>query len=266
MGIRERKNHAVILALVVSPLLLAGSCRNRQEDRTAAGPGKAEERQAAAPSGEAKEPPGEPAPEKAEESVPHAEEAMNENYEITPEEKKLLMQLARDAVKAAVDGKSFEPPEPASALLKKDGAAFVTLKKKGELRGCIGHIIAHMPLYKCVASVARSAALEDPRFPAVTPKEYEELHFEISVLTPPEEVKDPEEIEVGKDGVILTYGDPMYQGVFLPQVPTEQGWDRTEYLDHLCFKAGVMRKGCWKDSQAVLKKFQAVVWEEEDVE
>jgi len=193
-------------------------------------------------------------------------EKKEKKYELSLEEKKYLMKLAKDSVYHAVTGKKFIPPEPPAEMkiLKEKGAAFVTLKKNGELRGCIGHIIAMKPLYQCVAEVAKSAALQDPRFPPVTESEYPSLHFEISVLTPPQEVNDPNEIIIGKDGVILDYGG-MYHGVFLPQVPVEQGWNLIEYLDNLCYKAGVFRKGCWKDKNARLSKFQATVWEEEDV-
>jgi AmmeMemoRadiSam system protein A len=252
--------HAAVALLLTFPLLAAGSCRGRS-------PGPEPQARTTPPPAEGlSEESGDDMEAGAAEAKEDkkAEVTMTDKYEITPEEKKWLMKLAKDAVKAAVEGKKFDPPEPATQLLKDKGAAFVTLRKKEQLRGCIGHIIAHMPLYKCVASVARSAALEDPRFSPVSPAEYDSLHFEISVLTPPEDVKDPEEIVVGQDGVIINYGG-MYQGVFLPQVPTEQGWDRIEYLDNLCYKAGVMKKGCWKEPQAALRKFQAVVWEEEDV-
>jgi len=254
-----RRLRPAVLVLLLAPALIAGSCRNQGGGSTkpapqtgAGGPGEAAQGQE----------PGEP---EAATNTNEAEGTMTAKHTITLEEKKWLMKLAKDAVWAAVNGKAFEPPEPPTAFLKDKGAAFVTLRKDEDLRGCIGHIIAMMPLFECVASVARSAALEDPRFPEVTPDEYKQLHFEISVLTPPEDVKNPEEIVVGKDGVIINYGG-MYQGVFLPQVPTEQGWDRVEYLDNLCYKAGVMKKGCWKDSEAALRKFQAIVWEQEDVE
>jgi AmmeMemoRadiSam system protein A len=247
---------------LLTPLLMAGSCRNRDKSTAEQGIAAVQPTQGKA----AEKGGGEALPEAEKESpkTGKVEEVMDKKYEFSLEEKKWLMKLAKDAVKAAVNGKPFDPPEPPTQILKEKGAAFVTLRENGELRGCIGHIIAMKPLYKCIAEVARSAALEDPRFPDVTPKEYDSLHFEISVLTPPQEVKDPKEIVVGKDGVLLDYGR-MYHGVFLPQVPTEQGWDLVEYLDNLCYKAGLYKKGCWKDPEASLSKFQAVVWEEEDV-
>jgi AmmeMemoRadiSam system protein A len=191
---------------------------------------------------------------------------MGTDYSFTTEQKSWMMRIARQSASAAAAGKEYEPPEPDASwkLLRDDGAAFVTLRRKadGSLRGCIGHIVARIPLYRCIAEMARSAAIHDTRFSPVTPSELPGLHFEISVLTPLEPVGDPGEIEVGRDGVVLKLG--YNQGVFLPQVPVEQGWDRTTYLDQLCYKAGIARTGCWKDSRAELQKFQAIVWEEED--
>ena len=256
---KEACNLVLFFIIGLSPLLLAASCKNSSKPVSGDESGVPAAKEETAPKKEAV------AKEEKEKPTDKVEEPMGEKYELTREEKKWLMQLAKDAVKAAADGKKFDPPDPPTETLKQNGAAFVTLRKQGKLRGCIGHIIAQVPLYECIASVARSAALEDHRFSPVTASEYASLHFEISVLTPPEEVKDPEGIVVGTDGVIISYGG-FQQGVFLPQVPTEQGWDRTQYLDNLCYKAGVMHKGCWKEPKAVLKKFQALVWEEEDVE
>jgi len=255
---RDFKIHFLFVIILLTTMLLAGSCKKRSESRV-------NEAETVEHSGDEETEIAVSSTGGTENKTKKAEGTMSEKYEVTLEEKKWLMTLARDAVKAAVNGQKFDPPEPPTQLLKNDGAAFVTLRKDKQLRGCIGHIIANMPLYKCVASVARSAALEDPRFSAVSSAEYDSLHFEISVLTPPQDVKDPKKIVVGEDGVIINYGGLMHQGVFLPQVPIEQGWDLVEYLDNLCYKAGVMKKGCWKDPEAKLRKFQAVVWEEEDL-
>jgi AmmeMemoRadiSam system protein A len=194
------------------------------------------------------------------------ETTMSSDYSFTEEQKSWMMKLARESVTAAAEGRDFTPPEPDASwkLLHDDGAAFVTLRRRsdGSLRGCIGHIIARVPLHECIAEMGRAAAIHDSRFSPVTPSELGDIHLEISVLTPLQPVADPEEIVVGKDGVVLRHG--YHQGVFLPQVPVEQGWDRKAYLDNLCYKAGMMREGCWKDDQAELEKFQAIVWEEED--
>jgi len=194
------------------------------------------------------------------------ETTMRSDYSFTDEQKAWMMKVARESASASAAGKEYTPPEPDASwtLLRDKGAAFVTLRRRsdGSLRGCIGHIIARIPLYECIAEMGRAAAVHDSRFSPVTPSELDGIHIEISVLTPLERVKDPEEIVVGKDGVVLKHG--YHQGVFLPQVPVEQGWDRTAYLDNLCYKAGMARQGCWKDEQAVLDKFQAIIWEEED--
>jgi AmmeMemoRadiSam system protein A len=230
-------------------VILACGCRGKTE-RGPAGSG-AEETGAVEPSqsGRAKE------------------VAMSADYSFTDEQKAWLMKVAMQSAAAAAAGKDYDPPEPDASwtLVQGKGAAFVTLRRRSDdsLRGCIGHIIARVPLYECVAEMARAAAIHDSRFSPVTPSELEGIHFEISVLTPLQRVQDPEEIVVGKDGVVLKHG--YHQGVFLPQVPVEQGWDRTMYLDQLCAKAGLYRAGCWKDEQAQLEKFQAIIWEEEDV-
>ncbi|MEM4272580.1 MAG: TIGR00296 family protein [Candidatus Bilamarchaeaceae archaeon] len=142
---------------------------------------------------------------------------------------------------------------------------FVTLKKRGELRGCIGFPLPMFPLGKAVVKSALAAAFEDFRFSPLSREELKDLEIEISVLTVPERisVKKPEEylkkIKIGRDGLIIEYGP--YSGLLLPQVPVEQKWKAEEYLDHLCMKAG-MPPGTWKQPGVVLKSFQAEIFEE----
>jgi hypothetical protein len=177
-----------------------------------------------------------------------------------PAERQELMTLAKRAVDAAARGQDFEPPQPSAKLLAEPGAAFVTLKKRGQLRGCIGHVIARVPLYRCVADVARSAAIHDTRFSPVTPDELPELSFEISVLTAPEPIR-PEDVVVGRDGLIMSRGGRS--GLLLPQVPVEWGWEREEFLEHTCRKAG-LPVGCWKDPETTIQAFRAIVWGEDE--
>jgi hypothetical protein len=172
-----------------------------------------------------------------------------------------LMALAKRAVEAAAKGESFSPPTPASAVLAEPGAAFVTLKKAGDLRGCIGHVIARMPLYKCVAEVARAAAVQDSRFDPVRPAELPELSYEISVLTAPEPTT-PDRVVVGRDGLIMSRGGAS--GLLLPQVPGEWGWNKEEFLMHTCRKAG-LPFDCWKDPTTRIESFRAIVWGESDL-
>lgn len=190
--------------------------------------------------------------------------AAGEATMFTREERQTLLDIAKAAVRAAVRGESYRPPEPAAEALRAPGAAFVTLRKHGDLRGCIGHVVATLPLYRCVAEVAEAAATQDYRFDPVTPQELEQLTFEISVLTPPEVVTDPTTIRVGRDGLIVSRG--RNRGLLLPQVPEEQGWNREQFLDGTCRKAG-LPAGCWRDPETRLERFQAVVWGEnlEDV-
>jgi AmmeMemoRadiSam system protein A/AmmeMemoRadiSam system protein B len=176
------------------------------------------------------------------------------------EERAELMRIAREAVRAAVRGERYRPDPPASPALTADGAAFVTLKEHGELRGCIGHVIATEPLYLCVAEVAASAAVQDPRFPAVSEEELRELTYDISVLTAPTPVEDPETVVVGRDGLIMSRGGR--RGLLLPQVPVEQGWTRAQFLDGTCRKAG-LPAGCWRDPSVRVERFQAIVWGED---
>lgn len=171
-------------------------------------------------------------------------------------QKEELLKLSRVTLEAFVRGKKV-PPLPVDAALKKDGAAFVTLRKRGELRGCIGQIIARMPLDECIRDMTISAASEDPRFPPVKADELKDIDIEISVLTPPKPMDDPMSVRVGTDGLIISKG--FNRGVLLPQVPIEQGWNKNQYLEGICHKAG-MAPSCWKD--ASLSRFQAIVFGE----
>jgi AmmeMemoRadiSam system protein A len=142
------------------------------------------------------------------------------------------------------------------ALMEKKGA-FVTLKKGGQLRGCIGHIKGVKPLYRIVREMAVAAAFHDPRFNPVTEAELPELEIEISVLTPLRQITDVEEIEVGKHGILIEKG--VQSGLLLPQVATEYGWDRKTFLEHTCRKAG-LSTDAWKDKETRICTFCAEVF------
>ena len=157
---------------------------------------------------------------------------------ITDDQKQALVNVARAAVRAAVTGHTggaadvIPDPPPASG-------AFVTLKKRGHLRGCIGTLECRHPLQEEVARVAVSAAREDPRFDPVHPSELDELEVEVSVLAPLEEIdpRDPEAIVIGRHGLVVEQG--WHRGLLLPQVAPEWGWNRDEFLAHTCRKAGL---------------------------
>ncbi len=178
---------------------------------------------------------------------------------LTQEEQATLLSIARETLQQYLIDKTVPQYQPSEPALKQSGGAFVTLKKKGELRGCIGHMWSNEELYRTVQEVAVAAATEDPRFPAVGKDELGETEIEISVLYPLQYVHAIEEIEVGRDGLYIVLGP--YSGVLLPQVATEWGWDRDEFLRQVCFKAG-LPADAWKKG-AMLYRFAAQVFEED---
>lgn len=172
---------------------------------------------------------------------------------------KELLQLARRVLEDHLQGKEIKTIQSTSSALQEPVGAFVTLHKKGELRGCIGHLVAEGPLYETVKEMAVAAATQDYRFPPVSFEELQEIDIEISVLSPFREVKDVHEIEVGRHGLMMTRGG--HRGLLLPQVATEYGWDRETFLAHTCFKAG-LPPDAWKDPQTKIEIFSAQVFGE----
>ena len=177
--------------------------------------------------------------------------------------RKQLLKIARLTVEEYVkNGVLPQLKEPSDPQLLEHRGAFVTLTKQGALRGCIGTFFADKPLYLVVRDMAKAAATEDPRFAPVVAEEIPELDIEISALTPLRTIKDPEEIEVGRHGIYIIQGP--YRGVLLPQVATEYGWNKWEFLDQTCWKAG-LNPGCWKDPQTTIKVFEAEVFDEKEL-
>jgi AmmeMemoRadiSam system protein A len=156
--------------------------------------------------------------------------------QLTDAEKDRLLELARTALEEAVRvGRVSGVAEPAEALRTPCGA-FVTLTRGQRLRGCIGHIEALKPLYVTVRECARAAALDDPRFDPVTPAELPSLQVEISILSPLLDVV-PQQVEVGRHGLLISRGGR--RGLLLPQVAVEWNWDRKQFLEETCLKAGL---------------------------
>ncbi len=185
--------------------------------------------------------------------------------ELTLDEKKALMKIARNSIKALFydDVNPIDENEIKKfpALQTKAGA-FVTLTEEKRLRGCIGYIIADKPLYETVSEAAVQAATHDPRFPALTKEEYDKIDLEISVLSVPFPMNSYDDIVVGKHGLILTEG--FNRGLLLPQVPIEHNMNKEEYLTALCHKAG-LRGDAWKEKQLNLEAFTANVFSEKDL-
>ncbi len=183
------------------------------------------------------------------------------NLGLTDEEKIYLLRLAREVVSKKVHGANPDIPEPPTEKLREKRGAFVTLNKFGQLRGCIGYIEAVKPLYLTIADMAESAAFRDPRFPPVTADEVPDLGIEISVLTPLRPIESTDEIQVGRHGILVRQG--FYQGLLLPQVATEYGWDRETFLTQTCHKAG-LPGDCWKDPETEILIFSADIFSEDD--
>jgi AmmeMemoRadiSam system protein A len=176
---------------------------------------------------------------------------------IGKEERKRLIEIAGESISSyLLTGKRLEPRSEVGALSQKRGA-FVTIKESGELRGCIGQIQSTRPLYLTVADMAVEAAFHDPRFEPLDENELPGLEIEISVLSPLERVKNISEIVVGEHGLLIQ--KDFHSGLYLPQVATENNWGLSEFLEHLCLKAG-LPKGSWRDAD--LSKFTAEVFGE----
>ena len=176
--------------------------------------------------------------------------------EYSPDERSLLLQLAHESILSALEQReiSLDPP---SVHLAEARGAFTTLYLRDELRGCVGFVLPVSSVYRAVADTARAAAFSDPRFGPVTIEEARQLKIELSILSPPRAI-DPEAIEIGRDGLIVSMGGQ--RGLLLPQVPIEHNWDRERFLEQTCRKAGLPRDA-WKTG-AILEAFTAEVFGE----
>jgi AmmeMemoRadiSam system protein A len=177
---------------------------------------------------------------------------------LTEDQEKSLLQLARQAITHYLEKGSPPEFETDDKTFKQKRGAFVTIKVKDQLRGCIGYPIPYKPLFETIVEVAISAATNDFRFPSLEKKELPVTKIEISVLSLPKVVKDISEIEVGKHGLIISDGHS--RGLLLPQVPLEWGWDRETFLNHTCMKAG-LDEDAWKRG-AQIEIFSAQVFSE----
>ncbi len=193
------------------------------------------------------------------------------SFELTDEEGKFLIHLARTTVKIYLEnGEKIGSPKETPKKFFEHCGVFVTISNlrrgKKELRGCIGYPYPTSPLVEAVIDSAINAATQDPRFEPLSLDELGKVVFEISVLTPPEavEVANPKEylseIKVGEDGLIVEKG--YHKGLLLPQVPVEWGWCEEEFLCQCCVKAGVPMDS-WLTKGVKIYKFKAIVFEEE---
>jgi hypothetical protein len=178
---------------------------------------------------------------------------------LSGKEQEILLSVARKAIEEYVRNGTVPPAHMKEMKLLEKRGAFVTLTKNGSLRGCIGYIQPVAPLYKAVADMAVAASTRDPRFPPVARGELKDIHIEISVLSPLKLIADTNEIEVGKHGLYTTKG--YSTGLLLPQVATEHRWNREEFLQHTCLKAGLPAQA-WKDRETQIYTFSAQVFSE----
>ena len=185
----------------------------------------------------------------------------SEEFMLEKEEQKELLSIARHSVETAVrDGKVYQCSAGKYASLARDRGAFVTLRKNGNLRGCIGFTAPIQPLCLSVRDAAMSAALRDPRFEPVSKQELNQITYEISVLSPMRRVLDFKAITIGKHGLLVKRGN--IEGLLLPQVATDYKWDVPTFLQHTCQKAG-LPPDAWQNDQTDVFMFSAFVFSED---
>jgi AmmeMemoRadiSam system protein A len=175
------------------------------------------------------------------------------------EQKQALLKTAKAAVGAAVKGQSAPRVVEGDAKAPPQGC-FVTLTVGGQLRGCIGQFIAEKPLTELVGAMARAAAREDPRFfdMPIRETDFGRLHIEISALSPLSKTKDPLSLRLGTDGIYIIRG--RRSGCFLPQVATETGWTKEEFLSYCCTMKANLPSDAWKDSNTEVYLFTAEIF------
>jgi AmmeMemoRadiSam system protein A len=180
---------------------------------------------------------------------------------LTDEEKRLLLEAARSAIQFALEGKNPPDIKTDNDELKRRSGVFATLRIGENLRGCIGYVEPVFPLANAVQEVAVKAAMEDPRFMPLRPSELREIEIEISVLSPLSELHKTDEIEIGRHGLVIDAG--YRRGLLLPQVASEYGWDRKQFLKHTALKAG-LPPDAWKQPDVRLFTFTVEKFSEAD--
>ena len=175
-------------------------------------------------------------------------------------QKQTLLKVARDTVEAVLTGGSVPEPESGDPELNAHCGCFVTLKNRGQLRGCIGQFTSDRPLIELVVEMAKASATGDPRFFAdpITADELEQLDVEISVLSPLQRTDDPLSLRLGTDGIYIKRG--CTSGCFLPQVATETGWSKKEFLSYCCAHKAGLAPDAWKDPETEVYLFTAEVF------
>lgn len=195
-------------------------------------------------------------------AVVYKKENKEDGRMLNDKQRKRLLQIARESITSAVKygkKKQFNEKDP---VLNESRGAFVTLHEHGALRGCIGNMVGQGPLYKTVADMAIEAATGDPRFPTMNSQEIDAVDIEISVLSPLKKVSDPDQIKIPGDGVIVKKG--FKSGVYLPQVATETGWNKEEFMTSLCAQKAGISPDAWKNPATEIYTFTAEVFGEKE--
>lgn len=179
---------------------------------------------------------------------------------LNPAAQKAALNIARKTLEKHFAGRDYPLTGDETKVLAQTGGVFVTLWKKGNLRGCIGFYESDQPLADSIKEMALSAALKDSRFSPLTEDELEQIKIEISVLSPMEKISDINKIELGKHGAYVERG--KRNGLFLPQVAPDNNWDVTTFLNTLCIEKAGLEAGCWRDLKTSLYTFMAQVFHE----
>lgn len=183
----------------------------------------------------------------------------SKDIKITASDKQALLKLARESITLyLINSKNETPTTEPSGIMKEHYGAFVTLKKDGKLRGCIGRFDPSLTLYQTIAEMAIAAATRDSRFEAVSTQELDQIEIEISILTPLKKIYSIDQVQLGKHGIYIRKG--LYSGTFLPQVATDTNWTKEEFLGHCAHdKTGIGWDG-WKTAE--LYTYEAIVFGE----
>ena len=175
-------------------------------------------------------------------------------------QKQTLLKVARDTVEAVIKGGEVPKPGSDDPQLNAHCGCFVTLKNKGRLRGCIGRFISDIPLIELIVEMSKASAAGDMRFfdDPITAGELEQLDVEISVLSPLERTSDPLSLRLGVDGIYIKKG--RASGCFLPQVASETGWGKEQFLSYCCTHKAGLSPNAWKDPETEVNLFTAEVF------
>lgn len=188
----------------------------------------------------------------------------NESRDLNKTEQRLALQLARQTLENYFLGKDISIDLSSFPIFRQPRGVFVTLHKKdtGKLRGCVGQVVAVEPLGEAIKQMAIAAAIDDPRFPPLTHAELNQVRIEISVLSPLRKIDFPDQIELGKHGVLIRQG--LKSGVFLPQVAKETGWDLATFMSRLCTDKAGLEPDAWQNGSVEIYIFTVQTFTEND--